>query len=322
MSAMSLGIKGKDIKQSSFPLPSLGKTLCGLRHDIYHGRGFATLRGFKVDALSPADITTAYLGLTSYIAEKRGKQNQQGTMMINVVNTSEDIVRANAQVVMIWSVTPSMLTLSSGPVGGSGILASAWTVYNELAKSRPDLIRVLSEPDWPFDTHGRDPPYYKRALLYYEDGKVITNYSRRILCGEPNNGPRTPGIPGLTEAQAEAIDALHAIGRRHELKQSMEKGDIRFINNLAVMHRRDPYEDTTHDHRHLLRLWLHSDSLCWKLPLDLELAWERVFNDHERREEWHFVKYSSTGEQHVVPVWNDLSDPKPPPGPRPIAKCD
>ncbi|RSL74380.1 hypothetical protein CEP53_000257 [Fusarium sp. AF-6] len=279
-----------------------------------------------MDALSPADMTTAYLGLTSYIAEKRGKQNQQGTMMINVVNTGEEVERANAQIVMSFHTdlvcdTLSMLTLSSGPVGGSGILASAWTVYNELAESRPDLIRVLAEPDWPFDTPGRDPPYYKRALLYYEDGKVITNYSRRILCGEPSNGPRTPGIPGLSEAQAEAIDALHAIGRRHELKQSMEKGDIRFVNNLAIMHRRDPYGDTTHDHRHLLRLWLHSDSQCWKLPLDLELAWERVFNDHERKEEWHLVQYSSTGEQHVVPVWDD-SDPRPPPGPPPVSKCD
>ncbi|RSL53519.1 hypothetical protein CEP51_014880 [Fusarium floridanum] len=280
-----------------------------------------------MDALSPADITTAYLGLTSYIAEKRGKQNQQGTMMINVVNTGDEIERANAQIVMkpfhtdLVCDTLSMLTLSSGPVGGSGILASAWTVYNELAESRPDLIRVLSEPDWPFDTHGRDPPYYKRALLYYEDGKIITNYSRRILCGEPSNGPRTPGIPGLTEAQAEAIDALHAIGRRHELKQSMEKGDLRFINNLAIMHRRDPYGDTTRDHRHLLRLWLHSDSQCWKLPLDLQLAWERVFNDDERKEEWHLVQYSPTGEQHVVPVWDD-SDPRPPPGPPPVTRCD
>ncbi|KAF9773521.1 hypothetical protein IL306_008651 [Fusarium sp. DS 682] len=217
-----------------------------------------------------------------------------------------------------------MLTLSSGAVGGSGIITSAWTVYNELAESRPDLIHVLAETGWPFDTHGRDPPYYKRALLYLEDDKVITNYSRRILIGEENNGPRTRGIPGLTEAQAEAIDALHAIGRKYELKQSMEKGDIRFINNLAVMHRRDPYADTTHHHRHLLRLWLHNDSLCWKLPMDLQLAWERVFHDHERQEEWHIVKYTSTGEQQVIPVWTKPGQgpgPSPPPKPPPASRC-
>ncbi|KAF4463976.1 taurine catabolism dioxygenase [Fusarium albosuccineum] len=184
--ALRLGMKDKDIKQSSFPLPNLGKTLSKIRTDIYHGRGFATLRGLNVDALSPADMATAYLGLTSHVADKRGKQNQQGTMMINVVNTGKEVERDNAHVVMVWLLvlnfvpsltqqpfhtdlvcdTLSMLTLSCGPVGGSGFLASAWTVYNELAETRPDLIRVLAEPDWPFDTHGRDPPYYKRALLY------------------------------------------------------------------------------------------------------------------------------------------------------------
>ncbi|KAF4447183.1 taurine catabolism dioxygenase TauD [Fusarium austroafricanum] len=314
---------------SSFPLPNLGKTLITIRDDVYHGRGFATLRGFNVDDLSPADATTAYLGLTSYIAERRGKQNQQGTMMINGVNTGKDVERDNAQIVMLLLSISSLLISANGPVGGSGIITSAWTVYNELAETRPDLVHVLAQPNWPFDTHGRDPPYYNRALLYWEDGKLITNYSRRILLGEPNNGIRTPGIPGLTEAQAEAIDALHAIGRKHELKQSMCKGDIRFINNLALMHRRDPYADTTNHHRHLLRLWLHNESLCWKLPMDLKLAWERIFNDRERQEEWHLVQYSSTGEQHVIPVWgtgqgqgqSPTPPPKPPPAP-PVARCD
>ncbi|KAF5531751.1 taurine catabolism dioxygenase [Fusarium napiforme] len=276
----------KDINQSSFPLPNLGKTLLKIRDDVYHGRGFATLRGFNVDQLSPADVTTAYLGLTSYIAERRGKQNQQGTMMINVVNTGKDVERDNAQVLMPFHTdlvcdTLSMLTLSSGPVGGCGVISSAWTVYNELAESRPDLIDVLAQPNWPFDTHGREPPYYRRALLYWEDEKLITNYSRRILVGESIE-PRTPGIPGLTEAQAEAIDALHAIGRRHELQQSMHQ--------------------------------------------DLRLAWERVFNDLERQEEWHFVQYSPTGEQHVIPVWSkpggDGKGPSPPQPPPPVNRCD
>lgn len=36
--------------------------------------------------------------------------------------------------------------------GGMCTIASAWTVYNELAAARPDLIHVLAKPDWPFDT--------------------------------------------------------------------------------------------------------------------------------------------------------------------------
>ena len=33
--------------------------------------------------------------------------------------------------------------------GGKSRIASSWTVYNELAKSRPDSIHTLSQ-DWPF----------------------------------------------------------------------------------------------------------------------------------------------------------------------------
>lgn len=36
--------------------------------------------------------------------------------------------------------------------GGNSIIASAWTVYNELAATRPDLIHTLAAGDWTFDT--------------------------------------------------------------------------------------------------------------------------------------------------------------------------
>ena len=65
----------------SFPLPGLQKTLSAIRSDIYSGRGFATLRGLDISQFTPDDLATVYLGLTSYVAERRGKQNQQGTMM-------------------------------------------------------------------------------------------------------------------------------------------------------------------------------------------------------------------------------------------------
>jgi hypothetical protein len=44
------------------------------------------------------------------------------------------------------------LTKSCGSSGGAPALASAFTVYNAIASTRPDLIPVLSEPNWPFDT--------------------------------------------------------------------------------------------------------------------------------------------------------------------------
>ena len=64
-----------------FPLPTLGKTLERAAEDLYNGRGFVIVRGLDPDSLSVADSTIIYLGLSSYIAERRGKQDQRGSML-------------------------------------------------------------------------------------------------------------------------------------------------------------------------------------------------------------------------------------------------
>jgi hypothetical protein len=71
------------------------------REEIYEGRGFVTLRGLDVDAFSPEDLAAVYLGLSSYIAERRGKQDQRGTMLMHVFDRKipwerEDLVSACA----------------------------------------------------------------------------------------------------------------------------------------------------------------------------------------------------------------------------------
>jgi hypothetical protein len=147
----------------------------------------------------------------------------------------------------------------------------------------------------------RQPAYYTRPVLFYHNSKIIASFSRRLLVGHPPQTPRTPGIPGLSEAQAEALDAMHFIARKHEFKPRMQRGDLRFINNMAVLHRREAFtnsrandgvvrvDDNKDGVRHLVRIWLNNELLCWKLPRPLRLAWARVFEDDEREERWDLV---------------------------------
>jgi len=107
-----------------------------------------------------------------------------------------------------------------------------------------------------------------------------------LLVGHKPFEARTAGIPGLTEAQAEALDALHFVAKKHEIKPRMEKGDLRFINNMGILHRREAFENSAAAARHLVRVWLNNEMMCWKLPRDLRIAWARVFDDHEREEHW------------------------------------
>lgn len=124
-----------------------------------------------------------------------------------------------------------------------------------------------------------------QALLFHEDDKLIMSASRRLLTGSKET-PRTEGIPGLTELQAEALDAMHFVAKANSIKISMKKGDMRFLNNLALIHAREAFEDSAVTQRHLLRLWLSNEERLWKLPPALQLAWDRVFDDNDRPSVW------------------------------------
>jgi hypothetical protein len=56
--------------------------------------------------------------------------------------------------------------------------------------------------------------------------------------------PRSSEIPPITEAQAEALDALHFLGEKYALGLNFQQGDIQYINNLSIFHARDGFTDT------------------------------------------------------------------------------
>ncbi|AEO71829.1 uncharacterized protein THITE_2148420 [Thermothielavioides terrestris NRRL 8126] len=286
------GLDGSEVSRANFPLPNLSRKLEAVCADVYEGRGFAIVRGLDPDAYTVEDLTVVYLGISSYIGERRGKQDQRGSMLMHVIKRDDSAEDSEDKPFHTDTVTDCLclFTLNLAETGGRSVISSAWTVYNELAATRPDLIHVLSAPDWPFDTFRRNPSYYTRPILFNHDGKIIMSFSRRLLVGHPPKDVRTPGIPGLTEAQAEALDAVHFVARKHEFKPAMVRGDLRFINNMAVLHRREAFtngaDGTAAATRHLVRLWLNNPARCWPLPRPLRIAWARIFEDPEREEHW------------------------------------
>jgi hypothetical protein len=76
-----LGIDGSTVSRETFPLPILAKHLDEICHQVYDGRGFSIVRGLDPDAYAIEDLTIIYLGLSSYIGERRGKQDQRGSML-------------------------------------------------------------------------------------------------------------------------------------------------------------------------------------------------------------------------------------------------
>ncbi|KAG1449737.1 hypothetical protein G6F56_008555 [Rhizopus delemar] len=240
-----------EITKETFPLPQLGLKLKKLiEENVVDGRGFIVIRGLNPDKYTRAQNVIAYTGLSAWV----GKRGLQGR---HVLAHIKDLVpKAGLDDIVAPAYTNdhqvyhtdagdiiSLYAIGVAEEGGKSRIASSWTVYNELAKTRPDLIHTLST-DWPFQTDlDKEHAYKLRPLLYYVDNKLIIQYARRNFTGFGKN-PRRSDIPPITEAQAEALDALHFIAEKHSLGVNFQKGDIQYINNLSIFHARESYTDS------------------------------------------------------------------------------
>lgn len=90
--------------------------------------------------------------------------------------------------------------------------------------------------------------YTPRPLMFHHPAtdttprRISLQYGRRYFVGF-GELPRNPEIPPITEAQAEALDALHFLGEKFCVNTHFAKGDMQFVNNLALFHARDGFLD-------------------------------------------------------------------------------
>ncbi|KAF4612412.1 hypothetical protein D9613_004592 [Agrocybe pediades] len=265
-----------------------GTTLLELAQELHSGRGFFVLRTIPIDNYSRFDNVLIYAGISSYIGGTRGLQDKNGGVLSHIKDLSSSLAlkgtiggpayTTDKQVFHtdLGADIVSLFALEVAAEGGVSRISSSWRVYNELAETRPDLIDTLSKP-WAVDEFGRDPPFTERPLLYYIDDKIIIQYARRYFTGFQAL-PRSKDIPPITEAQAEALDALHFLAEKYSLGLNFQKGDIQYINNLSIFHARDGFRDNEKQQRHLLRLWQRNEDLAWTLPEPLQHLWKRTFN--------------------------------------------
>jgi len=129
---------------------------------------------------------------------------------------------------------------------------------------------------------GPSKPAHRRSILYFENGKIIFNFARIPILGRTGQAPI-----GLTEAQAEALDAVHFQAKNHSVKLPAEPGDMLFLNNFGLLHGRSSFEDGT-TKRHLVRLWIKNDAESWQLPKELKMSWDKIFEGNlEDSELWN-----------------------------------
>ena len=93
----------------------------------------------------------------------------------------------------------------------------------------------------------------------------------------------------LSGEQREALDLIESLARESQLILDIQPGDLTFINNHALLHSREAFEDDPRATRYLVRMWLKNKELAWKLPYQLQMGNQRIYESNELEEKWNVV---------------------------------
>ncbi|KAK6504434.1 hypothetical protein TWF506_002633 [Arthrobotrys conoides] len=290
------------VSAETFPISdSLKAKMKQTVSNLYDRRGFAVVRGLDSSRYTPMERAIIFMGLSSYVGGKLGMQTLSRTGLAHLTNLrplyAEGLIKSPGYTNVHMSFhndTAHIIALFVAGVAGNGggsMIASSAKVYNELAATKPHTIRTLSE-DWKlnsFSTHDFDSEaYYRRPLLWYEDGRPILFVARRPFTGSNNGDTPKP----LTLLQAEALDSVHFTAESHSIRVQLQKGDIQFMNNLAVVHSREEFRDASigegSDRRHLIRAFIKNEERAYRLPQHLDGAFNEIYPDDIASSDYNF----------------------------------
>jgi hypothetical protein len=180
------------ISKKNFPLPNLSTHLQTLRHDLLNGRGFILFKGLPVNQWGLHKSAVVYMGLGTYLGYFVS-QNSRGHVLGHVKDLGEDpsqidkvrIYRTNARQFFHADDADivGLLCIARALEGGESDIVSSHTVYNILARERPDVLKTLTQPIWYFDRKGEtskgQDEYIRTSVIYLERGdnpRVYTKY--------------------------------------------------------------------------------------------------------------------------------------------------
>ena len=248
-------------------LPTLGPRLQSLLDDVLNERGFVLIKGLPVERLSKRGAAIAFLTIGVQLGHLR-MQNAEGHLLGHVRDMGRSSADPNTRIYQTSerqthhtdsSDVVGLLCLRAAKSGGLSNLVSSTTIFNEMRRCRPDLLRVLLDPI-ETDRRGEVPegskPYFTIPVFNYHDGLVSAIYQRQYI----ESARRFPGVAPLTPKQIEALDMFDELANdpKLNLMMELEPGDIQLVHNHTILHDRTAFEDFPEFERkrHLLRLWL------------------------------------------------------------------
>ena len=264
----------EQIDAGGYALPACRAFMRRVQSALDDGVRFAVVDRLPMDDLTDDEAQALYWILSCFLA-RPVQQKLTGTMIYKVHDTGQKAgpgtgVRPD-QTNMdqyfhndnSYNTTPpeyvALLCVRPAKSGGISHVISFYTVNNELLRVHQNVIPRLYRPFW-FDRQKENlpgEPDVMSAPMFSYDGRLRA----RLGLFQVNGGYTLQNQP-LDREAAEAIDALKSVFRNESLTFDfvMERGQMQFVNNRELCHRRTQFEDfdNPEEKRLLMRLWLRN----------------------------------------------------------------
>ena len=240
-------------------LPLLASEIEKTRHELRSGLGFRILHDFPIEGLGNEGAARAFTALSRQLGEpmkQRGgvqlahvRLDARGRKRFGFRTAGELPFHADLE-----DVT-GFLCLRPASRGGVRKFVSSVTVYNVMRQACPDHLQTLTrafhmELRHPHPDHGG--AWTLLPFVSMRDG-VFNACAFRVHIKQAQ---MLPGVPELSGAQSEALDAFNAIADDVAVSVELQPGDVEYYNNHVVLHTRTRFVDDQEPGRHLLRVWL------------------------------------------------------------------
>lgn len=253
--------------------PVVNELLQTASDELAVGKGFVLLRGFD------ANDTERLRRVFWTIANGLGKpvmQNARGEVLSIIADRfagaergvdtrgyeSNDELRFHCD----GGDCIGMSCIQQAPEGGTNGLVSLFSLYNEILTSHPEHLDALmrgfplysrkEKGDVESTKHLGRVQQARIPVFAWHEGFMSTwlNLQLAELAADVSG-------QGFSDAEQSALACIEALANRPEMQLTFkqEPGDVVFINNLAVMHRREKYQDAEDaaQKRMLYRMWIN-----------------------------------------------------------------
>ena len=258
----------------------LAEAARGWRGALAAGLGFVLLRGLEVEGVDETELARRFVVLGLHLGSPV-PQNLKGELLTHVRDTGADPSllstrlyttraeqdlapgrREHEQSHTDGADVIGLLCRRTAASGGLSRIVSSVRIVEEIQRTRPDLYEVLfADFPWHYQEEGIPPMVLTRAICSVaqrtEQGAKLNTF---FIPWYIRRSQELPDAPRLTDAQREAIETIERLANdpRFYLDMRFEPGDVQWLKNASILHKRTAYEDHAEPEkkRHLLRLWL------------------------------------------------------------------